>query len=434
MDKRRAGGSRLFLLFVLILIAAGMYLLNLHTPLMMDDYDYSFSWSTGERLTGVADVIASQAAHYRIWGGRSVAHTLVQLFLLWGKPLFNAANTLMYLLLLAEICVLARLKGWRIGGGMMLAAHLALNLLPFYGTVFLWLDGACNYLWCTALALLPLLILRSEREGGFFDAGWRHGLLAVPVFFLAGWTNENTACGVLAIQLLMAAYDRLIRRRSVRGWRIAALAAHALGTAVMLLAPGNFARASAEASCGLMAELVYRFAVVTFYTGLYTAILFALLGAGWLLTRKHGRSFRYEWTAILIGAGLLCAYALVGSPQISDRSFTGAYALVLAAALAALCDAGQGRRMSKPIRTALSAAAVVIFAAAISSVLAHERDWLGQVQAIEAAKLAGEEQVTVQSVPARSRYTMGIELGKTPEEWPNSTLGKYYGISIEEGL
>ena len=136
MDKRRAGGSRLFLLFVLILIAAGMYLLNLHTPLMMDDYDYSFSWSTGERLTGVADVIASQAAHYRIWGGRSVAHTLVQLFLLWGKPLFNAVNTLMYLLLLAEICVLARPKGWRIGGGMMLSAHLALNLLPFFGTVF----------------------------------------------------------------------------------------------------------------------------------------------------------------------------------------------------------------------------------------------------------------------------------------------------------
>ena len=31
--------------------------------------------------------------------------------------------------------------------------------VSFLGTVFLWLDGACNYLWGTALALLPLLII-----------------------------------------------------------------------------------------------------------------------------------------------------------------------------------------------------------------------------------------------------------------------------------
>ena len=47
----------------------------------------------------------------------------------------------------------------------------SLLAVPFFGTVFLWLDGACNYLWGTALALTPLLILKSEREGGFFDAG-----------------------------------------------------------------------------------------------------------------------------------------------------------------------------------------------------------------------------------------------------------------------
>ena len=86
----RAGTRARQGLFALILLAifAQMLVLNAHTPLMMDDYDYSFSWSTGERIDGIADVLASQAAHYRLWGGRSVVHALAQLFLWLGKPVF----------------------------------------------------------------------------------------------------------------------------------------------------------------------------------------------------------------------------------------------------------------------------------------------------------------------------------------------------------
>ncbi|MFR6027311.1 MAG: DUF6056 family protein [Christensenellales bacterium] len=42
----------------------------------------------GKPLAGVADVLASQAAHYRLWGGRSVVHTLAALPLL-GKGRFQ---------------------------------------------------------------------------------------------------------------------------------------------------------------------------------------------------------------------------------------------------------------------------------------------------------------------------------------------------------
>ena len=88
---------------LLMLIAGTMFLLNAHTPLQMDDYDYAFSWSTGKPLSGVADVLASQAAHYRLWGGRSVVHTLTQLFLYAGKGAFNVANTAMYVLLVLAV-------------------------------------------------------------------------------------------------------------------------------------------------------------------------------------------------------------------------------------------------------------------------------------------------------------------------------------------
>lgn len=82
---------------LLALIAATMFALNAHTPLQMDDYDYSISWATGKPVSGLADVIASQAAHYRLWGGRSVVHALAQMFLYMGKGVFNIANTVMYL-------------------------------------------------------------------------------------------------------------------------------------------------------------------------------------------------------------------------------------------------------------------------------------------------------------------------------------------------
>ena len=53
-----------------------------------------------------------------------------------------------------------------------------------------------------------------------------------------------------------------------------------------------------------------------------------------------------------------------------------------------------------------------------------------QVSAIESAAAAGLEEVTIDSIPSSSRYTMSISLQEDPAVWPNSTLGKVYGIRI----
>ena len=427
--SRRA--NRVVLALVLTLIGMLMLLLNLHTPLMMDDYDYSFSWATGERLAGIADIAASQAAHYRLWGGRSVVHFLAQLFLYLGKPVFNLANTAMFLLLLLEMTMLAGKPGRVLDGRMPLIAHALLMLtVPFFGTVFLWLDGACNYLWGTALALAPLVIVKSEREGGFFDAGISHGWLAVPVCFLAGWTNENTACGVLAAVLLLTLWDRL-RGRKVRAWRWAALAAQALGVAVMLLAPGNFARAGEASRRGMAMELVYRFAVTTYCLLRYAGIPALLTAAALLAARRKEISVRNEWLCVLLGAVLLSAYALVGSPQISDRSFTAVLVLAVTALLAVLSDLKpRSDRRSLPTIAVLAVCIVGVSLGALRDVKAHEAAWRAQTDAIEAAAAAGETDVTISSVPQNSRFTMAIALEDSPDAWPNSTLGRYYGVRV----
>lgn len=432
MTRRK---DRLLFALALVFIFVSVLLLNAHTPLMMDDYDYSFSWATGKRLDGVSDILASQAAHYRLWGGRSMVHFLAQLFLYLGKPAFNIANALMYVLLLLEILYLAGRRRQACNGRMLLIAHTALMLtVPFFGTVFLWLDGACNYLWGTALAILPLVILKSEREGGFFDAGYSHGILALPVCLIAGWTNENAACGVLAAAFLMMLWDRR-NGRPVRSWRLAAWAAQALGVALMLLAPGNFARAAGESSRGVIAELLYRFAVTSYCMLRYAGVHAALLGMLLLLVRKRKASVCTERIVILLGTALLSAYALVGSPQISDRSFTVVLVLMMAAWLSALTDLTadwEGRMSPYRLPVGCMAAALLVWISfgAWRDVTAHEAAWLTQTRAMEAAAAAGESDVFVSSVPGTSRFTMEITLASDPSAWPNSTLGKYYGVRV----
>lgn len=422
--------------FALLLVAIGacMYILNGHTPLQMDDYDYSISWSTGEPVAGIADVIASQAVHYRLWGGRSVVHTLVQLFLYWGKGAFNAANAVAYLALLGEICALARPRGCRREWALLLTAHLFLfTCVPFFGTVFLWLDGACNYLWGTLIALWPLLIARSAREGGRFARGGVWGVLALPLCFVAGWTNENTACGVLALTALLLVWDGL-SGRPMRAWRVAALVFQALGVAVMLLAPGNFTRASGYAYGNLPLELIRRLCVTAAYTVVYAGGLLVALVILFALARALGVAPRTGWALALAAGGLLAALAMVASPELSDRSFTGVLALLLAAVLSVMGDLCAGTRALDGAKWASLPLVLCLMAyagyQAVGDVKAHEAAWAAQLACAQQAMEEGEAEVTLSGVQSHSRFTMDITLAQEPEAWPNSVMGRVLGIRI----
>ena len=408
-------------LFLLLLIAAVLWRLTSLTPLLMDDYDYSFSWATGERLAGFSDILASQAAHWRLWGGRSVAHFLAQLFLYLGKPVFDALNPIAYLALLLSVLYLGgKKRRWQ----DLALAHFALFLLlPGFGTVFLWLDGACNYLWCTALALSPLLLTAAIDDGRFPEsaAAW---VISVPVCFLAGWTNENTACGVFAGRLLWLFF----RRR--RGGRIpkpeiAGLIAEAAGILMLLLAPGNFARAAASA--GVSERM--RQAAVTF---LYVAAYAAPLGLAALIGLPADTRTRERFLA-LAAAGVFSGLAMLASPEFSPRTLTGMAVLLLAALFSAVLD---GRcafreRWAEAAAFALAAAlAVVSGLDACREVEGCADAWRQETGKIEEAASAGLESVAARDVPARGRYTTEIILSEDPEDWPNRTLAKYYGVRI----
>ena len=85
-------------IFYLMTIGFGFAILlfNLLTPMLADDYSYTFSWYDRSSITTLWGACLSMYAHYFSWGGRIITHFIATVFLLIGKPVFNIFNTAAY--------------------------------------------------------------------------------------------------------------------------------------------------------------------------------------------------------------------------------------------------------------------------------------------------------------------------------------------------
>ena len=229
-------------------------------PLAHDDFCYAFIWDgahggnlalmqTGspeveyrERVTSFADIVQSQWSHYFTWGGRVLSHTIVQLFLWIGKPCFDIANTVMFILLILVIVNLA--NTWlKISRFALVWIFLSLHLVSAWSvnTMF-WLTGSCNYMWMAFFQLFFLTpyvkALRSHEAG---DSAL-NVVIMIVLGILAGWSNEVGALVTIFLTTLMIVMCR--RRGLFRTWMIAGLVFLTVSCALMILAPGNFERLS----------------------------------------------------------------------------------------------------------------------------------------------------------------------------------------------
>ena len=68
-------------LYTAVFISA--FMLTVLTPKYADDFAYSFSFATDQRIRSIADIFPSMAVHRVLLNGRVVPHFLVQLFLMF---------------------------------------------------------------------------------------------------------------------------------------------------------------------------------------------------------------------------------------------------------------------------------------------------------------------------------------------------------------
>lgn len=244
-------------LFVLIGIFIFLYILNYLIPLGFgDDYLYSFIWQgnamnyplteKAARVLTFSDLLASQWFHYFTWGGRTVAHSIAQFFLWIGKDYFNYANALIGVLLIAEIywCVHRGRVSFSYEPKALCVILLVLwAFTPGFTPVFLWLTGACNYLW-TCVLLTGFLIPYIKKYYLPEEKICSSPFFCFAMFFsgiIAGWTNENSVCwGIALLSFFLLALHK--KKRNIENWMYAGLTGLIIGYIVLLFAPGNLAR------------------------------------------------------------------------------------------------------------------------------------------------------------------------------------------------
>ena len=246
------------ILFFLIFLF--FYVLNVLTPICFgDDYVYSFIWEghsmfeplseQARRLSSFHDLLVSQWSHYLTGNGRAISHTIVQFFLWIGKDIFNIFNALVSVLLIMEIY-------WCANKGKITFNFKISNLIliffalwafsPSFPSVFLWLSGACNYLW-TAACLLGFL-LPYIRKYYFFEEklannNW-FGFLMFLFGLIAGWSNENSVCWIILALTVFICSNR--KRIGIESWMVAGLAGLVIGYVLLIFAPGNFVRLAVQ--------------------------------------------------------------------------------------------------------------------------------------------------------------------------------------------
>ena len=345
------------LFFGIICIYLFIFFLNYLNPMSFgDDYVYAFKWpghpmftplpEMAERISGFGDLLESQWLHYFTGNGRAPAHFLVQFFIWQSKFLFDLINSFVFVFLIFEIYWLSckgevSLKELR--PGILWGIFISLwAFTPGFNTVFLWICGACNYLWMTVFLLLFLIpyVRKYYNFHAILGKGCYFNFIVFALGILAGWSNENSVCWIILVILVF-----LFSYRNCRGnesWMYLGLAGLVIGYALMLFAPGNMARLYARSDVNWLKiqtlknnlyilAVVFMFQFVLWYFNLKS--LYMLRKAGLKKQIKHC----YKDKLLVL---VLCAIAFGMSavmlllPSFAPRNgFPGTIQLIIAAGI-----------------------------------------------------------------------------------------------------
>lgn len=339
---------------LLALIFGWMLLLNLSTPTWGDDWHRTMPFGSPQVL------IDRLLWEYGSWTGRVSVLSLTYL-LFWQYPgwlwVFNLLNSAAFVLLIVQIL--------RIADQPRSADHRQTPLILFifaglwfgtsgFGEAVLWKTGAIAFLWVITAALWlvkPFVDLLSEQRPAA-DTRLRRWALPFAYAFVAMSLENLSAAMSLFLPAVVALY--WLRGGRPPLWAYTAVLGQWLGSAVLLLAPGNFARfRMQDDGVPLYARLPELVAHISHHL-IYSVPLIPLLGVLVLLallTRQHD-ALRRAWIWMVFAA--LTALAMVGSTGINFHertAFVSEVLFIVAAAVlvSALLNAEAHRQVWLPL-------------------------------------------------------------------------------------
>lgn len=435
---------------VAAVVFAASFLANRLTPYLADDFRYMFHVGTGQRITGLGDLISSQVVHYFQWGGRSVAHTLAQVFLaLPSKWVFDVCSAGVFTALILLLYKHSVGDKGQFSPLLLIFPPLLWFTLPvgLFGQCLLWLTGACNYLWTGLVLLAFMLPYRRITDPQNSLSGTHVGIKAAGMLLLgliAGWCNENTS-GAAILFAMGCLLWRWWKKKTVPVWSLFGLAGSVTGFLFLILAPGNYVRAANyEFAGGFLTVLPGRTVAATriFWTnGRSLCLLFVLLC--FLIAVQ-----RQSWKCQLLGVwyfvcGIACNYAMVLAPEYIDRAYFGVHLFLLLACGRQMAQLLKGPllRGAKPV---LAIVAVLLCAWAAKQSIPFYGESLRVTQATEAVyediaeqKAAGKRDVQVDCVICYNARCAGAYLAilsEDPSYWINEYFARWQGVDSVTGI
>lgn len=327
MQEKQKKAIRWISPVLIALTALIVWRVNYEIEFMMDDEWYSTVLYADTPIRNLSDIIRAQIWHYFNWGGRSMAHGLLQLILLAGEGWADILNTGMTLLLGWLACEVSGRRGfsyWFAALGMILGLNANWKMSMF------WEAGAANYLYMTGFLLAFLFCyLKYEEKNLPGIVIW-----ILPLGLIAGWSNENMGPAVWILSLLVI----LLRHREhkkVPVWMYLGNISCLAGSILMIVAPGNFVRSeeTGEEAYSLLWRLYLRCygeakGVMEYLFPTVLLTLFALIVCKGMLKEKLDRN-----TILLLLGALLSWGALILSPHYPDRASFGTMTLLICATL-----------------------------------------------------------------------------------------------------
>lgn len=421
-------------IIILITIYLMMLVLNLLTPLIADDYSYSLGLDN-TKIDSIIDVLNYQWWHYFNWGGRTISHTIAQMFLLFPKIAFSIINPLLYIALI-YLTYLHIVRNRDKKPIYLILIHLTLwFVLPVFGQTCLWLIGSCNYLWTTVLILWFLWVYRQKNQ--------KDSIARIVSLFLlgiiAGWTNENTAVGLIIVSLGFLIVEKLDNKNKLPKYKWSGLLGNIVGFLVLILAPGNYVRADGiQDNTFIVIKIIKRIVQYTITMTNYLLPLFILLVILISIYIFYKKKIHRQVWIYLVGA-FFCIYSMVLSPQFPERSWFGVIIFMLIATFDLLYDIEKFNKVYQfivvDILLILSFVHIGEYLGTAIDINNLRNVWEYRENYIAKQKDQGKDEIKVDAYYSQDKHnpTYGLaDLFDDKKLWPNTSIAEYFDIkSIE---
>lgn len=411
---------------ILTLVLGGIFLINYWIPLFADDYPYHFIYGTNTRISTLYDVIISQYKHYLNWGGRSIAHGILQILLINDQPINLALFKTAGLALLGYLIYYLAYNKFSLAPERLLTIIIVYWVFhPDLGECNFWLTGSCNYLIGPLLGLIYLSFFNKFQEYNYKKLPIIYFLSWAIAAFLAGWSNENYSIALffLTVYFLYKSYKV---NKTLSPYLLIISFIFTISMLFLLFAPGNKVRYDSFSQWHHH-NFWYRYGenILFFLRGELIQI-FIIIAFRYLYLKSPNTNKRELALAFFL-ASLIADAVMILTPTFAYRTLSSGYILKLVAVFM-LYDFKIDLKL-KPILALICLIFLIEFSYALHGYYKLFLENQNRLSLIQSSSKDEPLNLPLFTFKEHSKAIIFVrDIQEDKDYWTNSSIAKFYGF------